>query len=213
MQAEMKMASEPPLAEGENEHTPEEIILSQPTCTESGRKQVICAVCSAQLSLGESIPALGHDWGEATYTWSASNDALTASHVCKRDPAHSETETVPTARSIVSPTMENKGKAMYASAAFENASFGAQLLEITLPALGQLQLLRLPSALTTIEDEAFSGAAFEAAIVPNGCTAIGSRAFANCPNLVYVRIPASVTSIADDAFEGCGQVVIDRIEE
>ena len=76
-----------------------------------------------------------------------------------------------------------------------------------------LLTLALPADLQIIEKEAFAGAAFEAVIIPDGCTSIGSRAFANCPNLVYVRIPASVTSIADDAFEGCGQVVIDRIKE
>ena len=71
----------------------------------------------------------------------------------------------------------------------------------------------LPARLKTIEEEAFSGAAFEAVIIPDGCESIGSRAFANCPNLVYVRIPASVMYIAEDAFEGCDQVVIDRIAE
>ena len=71
----------------------------------------------------------------------------------------------------------------------------------------------LPDSLKLIEEEAFMGAAFEAVIIPDGCTSIGSRAFADCLNLVYVRIPASVTSIAEDAFEGCEQVVIERIEE
>ena len=70
----------------------------------------------------------------------------------------------------------------------------------------------LPGNLKVIEAEAFAGAAFEAVIIPDGCTTIGSRAFADCPNLLYVRIPASVTAIAEDAFEGCGQVIIDRVE-
>lgn len=76
-----------------------------------------------------------------------------------------------------------------------------------------LVYVALPASLTIIESEAFYGAAFEAVIIPEGCTTIGIRAFADCPNLVYVHIPASVTSIAEDAFEGCGQVVIDRVEE
>ena len=79
-------------------------------------------------------------------------------------------------------------------------------------ALADSITIMLPSELKVIEEEAFSGAAFGAVLIPDGCTAIGSRAFADCLNLVYVRIPASVASIAEDAFEGCKQVVIDRIE-
>ena len=55
--------------------------------------------------------------------------------------------------------------------------------------------------------------ACQAVIIPDGCTSIGSRAFADCKNLLYVRIPASVTYIAGDAFEGCEQAVIDRLSE
>ena len=64
--------------------------------------------------------------------------------------------------------------------------------------------------LKEIEDEAFMGLAVEGIIIPDGCTTIGSKAFADCPNLIYIKIPASVTSIADDAFEGSNQVRIDR---
>ena len=42
-------------------------------------------------------------------------------------------------------------------------------------------------------------------------TTIGSKAFANCRNLIYVRIPSSVTTIASDAFSGCPNVIIDRV--
>lgn len=38
------------------------------------------------------ISALGHDWGEATYTWSQNDTACTASHACKRDASHTATE-------------------------------------------------------------------------------------------------------------------------
>ena len=60
--------------------------------------------------------------------------------------------------------------------------------------------MKLPSELTGIEDEAFFGSACEAVIIPDGCESIGSKAFANCPGLLYVRIPASVTHIDGDAF-------------
>jgi len=63
-------------------------------------------------------------------------------------------------------------------------------------------ILRLPKGTVTIEKEAFMGTNMEAVVIPDGCTSIKSRAFANCPNLEYVLIPASVTQIASDAFSG-----------
>ena len=72
-----------------------------------------------------------------------------------------------------------------------------------------LTKLALPANLTVIEDEAFAGAMMNAVIVPDGCTAIGSRAFANCSELVFVSVPKG-TVIAADAFEGCGSVTVNE---
>ena len=60
----------------------------------------------------------------------------------------------------------------------------------------------LPTALTTIEQEAFVGGAFSCVKLPETVTTIGSRAFADCPNLAYIYIPEATTSIASDAFSG-----------
>lgn len=79
----------------------------------------------------------------------------------------------------------------------------------------------LPTGTKMIEASAFEGTAVTSVKIPDtaatigmgtigsavvgstgNCTAIGSRAFADCANLERVCIPASVTSIADDAFEG-----------
>ena len=76
--------------------------------------------------------------------------------------------------------------------------------------LDSLNTLEFPESLLVIEDEAFAGGTFEAAIIPDGCISIGSRAFADCPNLVFVHIPKTVKAIAGDAFDGCGDVIIDR---
>ena len=78
-----------------------------------------------------------------------------------------------------------------------------------IPALTDMDVLRLPSSVTTIAPDAFSGIAAEAVIIPDACTAVGSGAFANCPDLRYVRIPAGA-AVADDAFEGCPKVIVDR---
>ena len=60
----------------------------------------------------------------------------------------------------------------------------------------------LPDNLKIIEDEAFAGCAFQYAYLPEGTEAIGSKAFADCPNLTFIHIPESCTSIAKDAFAG-----------
>ncbi len=82
-------------------------------------------------------------------------------------------------------------------------------MEYGIPALRYLDVLRLPESLNSISEEAFAGISAEAIIIPDGCTEIGSKAFMNCRNLIYVRIPAGVT-VPDDAFTGCPEVIIDQ---
>ncbi|MBQ6175528.1 MAG: leucine-rich repeat protein [Clostridia bacterium] len=71
--------------------------------------------------------------------------------------------------------------------------------------------MHLPTGLQIIDAEAFTGLTFQAVIIPDSCTAIGSQAFAGCTKLVYVYIPASVTTIDAGAFDGCPNVIIDRL--
>ena len=71
--------------------------------------------------------------------------------------------------------------------------------------------LILPASLTVIEPEAFVGGAFVYVVVPEQVTEIGSRAFADCPNLRYVEIQGLATEIAPDAFENVhGLTILDR---
>lgn len=69
--------------------------------------------------------------------------------------------------------------------------------------LEDVNALILPAQLKEIEAQAFEGSSCQVVIIPDGCTKIGSRAFANCKNLLYVEIPESVTEIAEDVFDGC----------
>ena len=76
--------------------------------------------------------------------------------------------------------------------------------------LDMLRVLYLPEGLTEIKANAFEGLACEAVIVPDHCTGIGSKAFANCRKLIYISIPAG-TAVAADAFDGCAStLIIDR---
>ena len=70
----------------------------------------------------------------------------------------------------------------------------------------------LPAGLKRLESQALSGTAATCFVIPNGCTAIGTKAFAGSTDLSSVFIPASVTSIASDAFSGSNRVVISAPE-
>ena len=74
--------------------------------------------------------------------------------------------------------------------------------------LNSIVMFVVPDALETIDESAFEGCAFTHVILGSNVKTIGERAFANCPNLVYIEIPQSVISIAGDAFSGCNGVTI-----
>ena len=90
------------------------------TCT----TKAICSVCGAEY--GEK---LGHDYGEAKYTWT-SDDTCKAERVCRHDKTHIESETVTaTETEIKAATCKEKGKKKY-TATFVNTAFKAQEKEV-----------------------------------------------------------------------------------
>lgn len=68
--------------------------------------------------------------------------------------------------------------------------------------------LILPEDLRVIGAEAFSGGSFRYAQLSEKVTAIGEKAFCNCPNLRYVYIPEATGSISADAFSGTYNLTI-----
>ena len=77
---------------------------------------------------------LGHDWGETEYTWNSNNSEATAKHTCKRDPAHTEEETVNTVYSVVkAATCTEKGEGKFV-ATF--TKFAATEKTVDIPATG-----------------------------------------------------------------------------
>ena len=83
----------------------------------------VCDVCH-----GEYGQAKSHDWGKATYTWT--DTVCKAERVCKRDSAHTESETrTATGTVIKAATCKEKGKMKY-TATFENTAFTKQEKEV-----------------------------------------------------------------------------------
>ena len=72
-------------------------------------------------------------------------------------------------------------------------------------ALAEEGVLTLPEGLTRVEEEAFYGVkGARSAVVPQGVTEIGDRAFAES-GFTEIRLPATVTAIGDGAFRNCGR--------
>lgn len=67
----------------------------------------------------------------------------------------------------------------------------------------ELHEFDFPADITTIPDGMFDSAGLTSAVIPDGVTAIGNRAFADDVVLENIVIPASVKVIADEAFAGC----------
>ena len=75
--------------------------------------------------------------------------------------------------------------------------------------LSQYQVLYLPQGIESIEAEAFEGVTAEIVVLPEGVIRIGSRAFADCENLLYLIAPVGTELIvADNAFEGSDVIII-----
>ena len=82
------------------------------------------------------IEALGHEYGEATYTWNEDKTECKAERVCTRDASHKETETVKTTNSVTKEaTCEEVGERTY-TATFTNTAFAEQTTTEEIPALG-----------------------------------------------------------------------------
>ncbi|MBO4562087.1 MAG: InlB B-repeat-containing protein [Clostridia bacterium] len=113
----------------------------EPTCTEEGFGYR-CCLCSEVNSdyyddyqKNVPIPALGHEWGEPSFEWTADNASCTAARVCTRDSGHTETETAASVYSVVTePTFTSPGVGRY-TVVFQNEAFGERYVEVEIPKL------------------------------------------------------------------------------
>ncbi|MBR1586149.1 MAG: hypothetical protein IJ662_11455 [Clostridia bacterium] len=179
------------------------------TCTEPGLTEgKHCSRCEKILTAQQTIPALGHDWQEATYTWAADHSAVTARVICARCDLKIEEEKSAYRTVLSSPSEMREGVAGYLSDPFDDPRFDTQTWqEGVIPALRDMRVLRLPKKLQQIGAEAFASGDMQAVIIPAGCVSIAEGAFRRCGELLYVRLPAAC-QVADGAFdEG---VLLDR---
>ena len=71
-----------------------------------------------------------------------------------------------------------------------------------------LRKLVFPADLTHLQDEACQGQLIDDVVFGDKIQSIGSRAFADCPNLRRVEIPVADVYIANDAFENSSNVIL-----
>ena len=100
--------------------------------------------------------------------------------------------------------------------AFAAVSCGGAAVQANVPALnlfesryavvrGGLETV-LPEAVTAIAEESFAGTSVVEVVCGENVQSIGSRAFADCPDLRLVHLPDNLSSIAQNAFEGSESV-------
>ncbi len=125
------------------EKAQEDYLKSPATCTTKAVYYKSCAACG-KTSKGtdaeatfESGNVLGHDWGEAEYTWSMVGDVMcSATKACKKCPKSiSAVSNVATYAVVTPATCLTDGLGRY-TATFTVDDFPTQTKEVTLPATG-----------------------------------------------------------------------------
>ena len=206
--------------------------VTEPTCTEEGLRERVCA-CGEKES--EELEALGHDYkgevtivplcttnGEMAYTCPRCGDSYTETlealghdyvkGVCARCG-----EEEPFTEGLIFELSEDG--ASYAVTVYQGVA-----AEVYIPSYYQglpvtsigdwafsdcssLTNITIPDSVTEIGDYAFYDCSSLTSIaIPDSVTSIGYRAFLGCSSLESIVIPDSVTSIGENAFGYCSSL-------
>ena len=161
------------------------------------------------ISIGDSNNLLTDaNWHYLTYEWFDHYSKVAGKMVDSSGNVDIEETVAAHLKEASAPSDTTQGIFRYVSDDFEDPLFGIQETTCIIRPLEELEVFDLPEGLTIVDEEAFSGTDCQAVIIPDSCTRIGARAFANCDDLVYVYLPASAADLADDAFEGCEDFVL-----
>jgi hypothetical protein len=105
------------------------------TCTTDGAGRKTCPVCGT-VDNDVVIPAFGHSYGSASYSWNNDNSECTATRTCKKDISHKETVTVySTSQVTIEPTCTTTGTKTY-YATFNKDWTRNQTKKVSIPATG-----------------------------------------------------------------------------
>ena len=120
-------------------------VVTAPTCTERG--QTTCTAVfentgfETQTKITDITDALGHDWGEPTYTWAADQTQVTAERMCGRCD-EKETEIVDTSQTVLREATTEEAGEMLVTASFNNKAFETQSKTVEIPKLDPPQTLK-----------------------------------------------------------------------
>ena len=114
-------------------------VTKEATCEEAGTLTYTATFTNAAFeaqTTNEPIPALGHDYGEPTYSWNSDNSECTGTRECSRDASHIDTEVVTTTSATTKqPTCDEQGEITY-TATFTKVGFTTQTKTTPIIALG-----------------------------------------------------------------------------
>lgn len=180
-------------------HIPEEFLAAEATCDNEGVLVKRCAVCGLFLPNESILPALGHDWGETTYTWNKSlawsEWDVTAERVCKRNSEHIQRETANMSAGYTYSDCLSEGEVTYVGS-FENEAFEEQEKIMPIPPIGHSR-----GTAGTVKLAGNGQNGFIGDIVCKRCGEVSSEVCTIDFGKILV-LPSEVTTIEEEAFKG-----------
>lgn len=207
------------------DHTNEEIIDSEPTCTESGSKHLRCSVCGYCSDYG-IIPETGHDYSDWIISFEPTcTEEGEKYRVCANDEMHYE-------RVFISPTghdyiweydtesFTKSGSCSVCGEFAEENMTCVDAMTFTLNSSGTAYTVtdfisnfpgyvEIPEEykglpVTVIGTDAFRDCTeITSVIIPDSVISIGGSAFRNCTNLTEIILSHNITTIPGAMCFGC----------